>query len=209
MNNNLKKLLKHQLSSAKSLAWYGLASDPPTLAHRAVIDAVLGSGLFDDVVVFPAGKLPYKDFEASDWQRWDMMEIWKSASGFDDEVIMSKFDLLQDEAMTWYELWKELQQLAPKKQHWLVVGSDQYEAIPVSWYRGAELFDEASFVVVPREGYELDRVADHHKLLSVEPIPGSSTEVRRGDLSLVDEKVRAYIEQEGLYTDEIASSSSQ
>lgn len=197
--NALSKFVGTDLSGVKSLAWFGLAADPPALAHRFVIDAVLGSGLVDKVLVFGASRLPYKDFEASEWQRSEMLEIWKAAAEFGDEVVLSRFDLLRDLAYTWYDLWKKIQQIAPKIKHYLVVGSDQYLKIPGSWDNGEELLEMANFIVVPREGHELEELAYHHVLLDIAAIPGSSTDIRTGDLSLVDERIKAYILEQNLY----------
>lgn len=197
--NSLEKFIGSPLKWIKSLAWFGLAADPPTLAHRAVVDAVMGSGLVDKVIVFAAGKLPYKDFEATEWQRSEMLEIWKAAAEFGEDVVLSRFDMLRDRAFIWYDLWKKINQLSPKIKHYLVVGSDQYLEIPKSWHKGEELLEMANIIVVPREGYELEELAYHHILLDVEPIPGSGTDIRSGDLSLLDEKVKAYILEEKLY----------
>lgn len=197
---SLESFIGTPLGEVKKLAWFGFAADPPTLAHRAVVDAVLGSGRVEKIVVFPAGKLPYKSFQATDWQRNEMVEIWKAAADFGDEVVLSRFDILRDTALEWYELWKQLQQMSSKIQHYLVVGSDQYLEIPVSWTKGQDLFDQASLLVVPRSGYEVEMLRPTHQLLDVPAIPGSSTEVRMGNRSLLDEKVREYVEEERIYT---------
>src|SRR5690606_38164550 len=138
MASSLEKFIGQSLNGATKLAWFGFSADPPTLAHRMIVDAVLGSGLVEKVIVFAAGRLPYKTFHASDWQRTDMVELWKSAAEFGDEVIMSRFDLLRDTAMNWYDLWNTLQERSGKLRHFLVVGSDQYQEIPRSWTRGKE-----------------------------------------------------------------------
>jgi nicotinate-nucleotide adenylyltransferase len=199
MPKSLEKFLGTKLGQIKKLAWFGFSADPPTLAHRAVIDAVMGSGRVDKVVVFPAGKLPYKDFQATDWQRNDMTEIWTANAEFGDEVILSRFDLNREHAFTWIELWEKIQQMSSRIEHWLVIGSDQYLEIPKTWERGEELLEKANILIVPREGYPVETILDPHVLLNVKPIPGASTDVRGGNLDLLDEKVREYVLSEGLY----------
>jgi nicotinic acid mononucleotide adenylyltransferase len=199
MATSLEKFVGVPLSEASRIAWFGFSADPPTLAHRAIIDAVMGSGIVQKVVVFPAGKLPYKGFKASDWQRMDMVEIWKASADFGDEVVISRFDLLRKEAMSWYELWNSIQKRSVKVQHYLVVGSDQYEEIPRSWDYGKELLKRASFIIVPRKGFDVLPLYENHLLLPIAPLPGSSTDARNGDFSTVDGKVKAYILEQGIY----------
>ncbi len=199
MTNSLSELAAAQLQGMNTIAWFGLAADPPTLAHRTLMDAVLGSGLFQKAVVFPAGKLDYKDFIASDWQRWDMIQIWKSAADYGDDVVLGMFDMLRDQATPWIDLWKEIKSLLPNTQHWLVVGSDQYLQMEENWKDGRRLMMKARIVVVPRDGFPVKRVLAHHQLINIKPLPGSSTSARLGDLNEVDEKVREYIRSESLY----------
>jgi nicotinic acid mononucleotide adenylyltransferase len=199
MPKALEKFIGSELGQVKTLAWFGFAADPPTIAHRAVLDATLGSGIVQKIVVFPAGKLPYKDFQATDWQRNDMTEIWKAAASFGDEVILSRFDLEREQAITWIELLEKIGQMSSIIKHWFVLGSDQYLEIPKSWDRGEELLEQANILIVPRVGHDVDPQRDNHLLLKVPAIPGSSTEVRAGDFKLLDEKVREYVVEEGLY----------
>lgn len=196
---SLEKFIGVNLKKCKSLGWFGLTADPPSLAHRAVVDAVLGSGLVDKVIVFPSGKLDYKSFVASDWQRAEMSELWIAAAEFADEVVLSRFDMLRDKSITWITLWKKITELAPSINHYLILGSDQYQEIPLSWNKGEELLEYANFIVVPRKGFELKKLSPNHHLLDVEPIEGSSTEFRKGDISLVDEQVKKYILENELY----------
>jgi len=200
MVTTLEKFIGASLKGSTRIAWFGLAADPPTLAHRAIVDAVLGSGLAQKIVVFPAGKLPYKDFTASDWQRTEMIELWKASAEFGDEVVISRFDLLRKQAITWYDLWNKLQELTPQFTHFLVVGSDQYTEIPLSWHKGRELMKQASFIILPRKGFpSTTPYNDRHTLLPIEPLEISSTSARTGDLSVVDEKVKASILEQRLY----------
>lgn len=200
MKTALDKFIGATISDVRSLGWFGLAADPPTLAHRAIVDAALSSGLVEKIIVFPAGKLTYKDFVASDWQRNDMLELWKSAAEFADDIIISRFDILGKDATSWYELWNKIETFSPEIKHFLIVGSDQYLSIPGSWYRGRELLNNANFLIVPREGHEAESVERHHVVLPMEPLVGSSTGVRHGDFSELDDKVRRYILENGLYT---------
>jgi nicotinate (nicotinamide) nucleotide adenylyltransferase len=196
----LESFLGGSIEGVKRIGWFGISADPPSLAHRTVVDAVLGSGKVDRVVVFPTGNLPYKQFVARAWQRAEMTDLWKAAAAFGDEVQISRFDLIREQAIFWYDLWKTTTQMAPKIQQFLVVGSDQYEGIGKTWHRGNELLEDASFLVAPRKGFPLQSVSSKSILLNIPPIDGSSTEIRAGDLHLVDERVRAYILGQKLYS---------
>lgn len=199
MLSALEQFTGTPIGSVRSLGWFGISADPPTLAHRTVVDAVLGSGMVEKLVVFPTGYLPYKTLVASEWQRAEMTELWKAAAEFGDEVLISRFDLLQQKALFWIDIWDDITRRAPKIQHFLVVGSDQYREVGKTWYRGQELLERASFIVVPRKGFPVENLADKSVLLKVPPLEGSSTRVRAGDLGQVDERVRAYILEQKLY----------
>ena len=195
----LERFIGAPLDGARRLGWFGFSADPPTLAHRAVVDAVLGSGRVDKVIVFPAAEVDYKRFQATDWQRMEMTEIWREAAGYGDEVILSRFDLIRDKAYYWADLARDILQMAPKMQHYFVVGSNDYQQIASHWHKGKELLEIADFLVVPREGTEAVQLHEGDILLSCPPIAGSSTDVRAGNLSGVDEKVRRTILEQQLY----------
>lgn len=199
MKSKLEKLIDASLNKCQSLAWFGFSSDPPTLAHRAVVDAVLGSGVVDKIIVFPAGELDYKSFQTSALQRIEMLELWWNDAEYGSEVILSHFDIQRKRAFKWSDLWQKIFRLSPKIDHYLVVGSDQYSEIIKSWDRGEALLSQAKFIIVPRIGFELDNIPEHHILLQVDPIPGSSTEVRQGHLGCVDDSVKKYIIEYNLY----------
>lgn len=195
----LEQFIGAKLGDTKTLGWFGFSADPPSLAHRAVIDAALGSGLIQKVVAFPAGKLSYKTFQASDWERAEMVELWGRSAEWDNEVILSRFDLQREIAITWMELWKKINTLDRSIKHFFIVGSDQYSQIADSWSRGQELLERANFIVVPREGYPISNVPRNHRLLTIPPIPGSSTKIRKGHLEEVDAMVKGYIIDNHLY----------
>lgn len=199
MLNALETFIGGPLGTVTRLGWFGISADPPTLAHRAVVDAVLGSGLIERLIVFPTGNLPYKQFVASEWQRAEMTELWKRAAEFGDEVQISRFDLIGEKAIFWFHLWEKITGLAPHMEHFLVVGSDQYLEVGKSWYRGSELLEKGSFIVVSRKGFPVPNVVEKSFLLQVPALEGSSTAVRAGDLSRVDERVRDYILEQKLY----------
>ncbi|MDF2378645.1 MAG: hypothetical protein P1V18_00275 [Candidatus Gracilibacteria bacterium] len=198
----LSSFLRKEIEVVPSLGWFGLASDPPTLAHRKMVDAALGSGLVKKVVVFPAADLPYKSFHATDFQRLDMLGAWKDEAEYTDDVIISHFDIMRDTAMLWKDLWKKISSFKPQVNHYLIVGSDQYLAVKKHWEGGEELYEQAQFLIIPRAGYEItEGVPEYHKLLNVEPVEGSSSGVRSGELYDVDDKVRGYILETGLYNE--------
>lgn len=159
--------------------WFGFSADPPTLAHRKVIEYALGTGLVEKVIVFPAGPLKYKKFQASTEERLEMTKIF--AMDFPDQVIVEDFDLRRETAMTWFDLWQEIIRTFPEKKHYLILGSDQYDAMEKTWYRGEELKKIAKFMMVPR-------------------MSGSSTEARAGDFSQLSESIQEYIRHHHVYS---------
>ncbi|MDP3976091.1 MAG: hypothetical protein Q8P95_04195 [bacterium] len=192
-------LLK-KLKDTLRIGWFGFSADPPTLAHRQIIDAILNSGQVDAVVAFPAGRLAYKDFQSSDEQRKRMARLWHEQAGWNDKVLLGWFDLEERQAIRWYELWQELVAKLPGKKNLLVVGGDQYEKISKEWFRGKELIDQASILVVPRALCpDESTLPKHHRVIDHAEITGSSTDVRSGQLTGLDQAVRSFILREHLY----------
>jgi nicotinic acid mononucleotide adenylyltransferase len=210
---NLKEL------SARRVGWFGFSADPPTLAHECIVRSVLDQNIVDVVVVFVSGRQVGKSYVASDEDRVRMSELGfgrlMDGSDFCDRIILSDFDINGMGAWRWWDLWEFLNHDSLDSrismigdssdrlngtdtdrdvEHWLVVGGDQWELMESTWYRGMELKKKGRFVVVPRELSELGfQSSDRVKVLSVQPLSGSSSMVREGRLDLVSIVVRQYI----------------
>ena len=87
-----------------------------------------------------------------------------------------------------------------------IIGYDQFFSLP-QWNRADILRDLCKFIVIPREGIErvnwkliaMKEEGYKFKVLPISLIPGSSTEVRNGNLDLVVPAVKIYIQEFNLY----------
>lgn len=183
---------------AFSFAWFGFSADPPTRAHRNIVKAVLK--FVDNVIVFPSGNVPYKEFVANKKDRLAMTKLWKKSAKFGSRAVISSFDLARKNAFHWIDLWKKIKSIAPEKKHYLVVGSDQYLAIEKTWEQGKQLLQSANFLVAPRKGFPVGAIPSHHQLLSMKPVSSSSSSFRQGKRAYVDSLVKSYIMKKKLYS---------
>lgn len=196
----LETFISAELGAGSSIGWFGLSADPPTIAHATIITEVLKSGLVQNVIVFPAGKLPYKTFLASREHRMKMTELWARSAKFPETVHVSFFDMQRKEAFTWINLLEHVTRLSPDLAHHFIIGGDQYQRMKSSWVRGEELFEKASFIIIPREGHGIDKpFSSRHHVLPISPLKSSSTQVRTGDLSMVQSEIAEYIKKHHLY----------
>lgn len=196
----LETFIGQELGHIKTLGWFGFSADPPTVAHATILKEVLKSELVQIVIVFPAGKLSYKTFSASRENRMKMTELWACAANLPKTVHVSSFDMKRKKAFAWIDLLEHVTSLAPELKHFFIIGSDQYQDIKKTWIRGSELFEQGSFIIVPRESFSLEKnLPARHYRLPITPLKSSSTQVRSGDLSIVHGELAEYIKKHHLY----------
>lgn len=192
---------------SKRIALYGGSFNPPTIAHRRMVENVLAAG-FDQVVVIPCGSRPDKDTtnDISPTHRAIMTDI--AFRGLGDKVVIDLDDLDREEfTPTWYldRHWRE------QGDVWHVVGYDLIKpgadgVTPIKgWHHGEELWSECNFAVAPRgQAADPAHLPPRHMPLPAAPSIASS-DVRRLIFSRqpfahhVAPEVAAYINRHGLY----------
>ncbi|KKR86322.1 MAG: inorganic polyphosphate/ATP-NAD kinase [Candidatus Uhrbacteria bacterium GW2011_GWF2_41_16] len=191
-----------------SIVMFGTSANPPGLHHEVTVRFLASK--FDRVDVWPCG--PRTDGKNSTngtapIHRAAMADL---AYGNIPGVIVESSDLEQDEFSRTWKIREKY--LASGEDVWLAVGTDLVKGGRDGksdihrWERGNELWQHAKFVVIAREGYEIDScdLPPHHQYFnSVQS--GSSSEIR--DLAfhwrpfeyLVNPNIATYIKRHNLY----------
>ena len=130
------------------------------------------------------------------------------AFGNDPRVEVSTIELEKGNTSYTVETLRLLKEKYPDDELYFILGSDMLESFQ-RWYRWEEILSLATICAASREkGFTADLSAytDEQKkrfvYLETEPLEVSSTEIRNGKADgLLDEKVAAYIAENGLYDD--------
>lgn len=167
----------------------------------------------DRVIIRPCGKRQDKPSThlISSFHRAVLCAL---AFGNLPDVELDLSDLVNDTFTPTFDLDERLRQQYPNDHIWHMVGSDLTDngpdgmnEIERSWYRGAELRRNASFLMIPRVNSNnpmLQQISPTRRIATIGTI-GASTQIRErieaGDMitDLVPRAVAKYIHQFGLY----------
>lgn len=140
-------------SGTRAVALFGGAFNPPHLAHRQVLEALVNDGLFEAIWVVPSFSHPFEKSMASFQQRVALCKLLVegleekgvSVNGIEGE--------LQLHPSYTVDVLRELNQRHPDDLYFIVVGSDCREQL-ADWKGLPELQQRARFYFVPRPGFE-------------------------------------------------------
>lgn len=159
---------------------YGGAFNPPTLAHKAILEACVSYAETQkaDVWVMPSGDRLDKSIATSRERRLAYvaaMIVSAEASYITPKVVTTELD--RTIMVETYDTVKELEAGYPDRKFTFVFGADSTETM-ASWKNGEELLEELSMIVVERAGSIVNPMARHAVRLEVETPNVSSTQVR-------------------------------
>ena len=159
---------------------YGGAFNPPTLAHKAILEACVSYAETQkaDVWVMPSGDRLDKSIATSRERRLAYvaaMIMSAEASCITPKVVTTELD--RTIMVETYDTVKELEAEYPDRKFTFVFGADSTETM-ASWKNGEELLEELSMIVVERAGSIVNPMARHAVRLEVETPNVSSTQVR-------------------------------
>src|SRR4051812_8535105 len=165
---------------SRGIAIFGGRFNTPGKNHRAIVERLCGQ--FDEVIVVPCGPRPDKTLlnDVEPVHRAAMVDL--NFRGL-TKVRVELFDLEMGEFTRTHELDRMFRD---QGRPWHVVsdefvrgGREGSSLIERQWERGAELWREASFVVVNRSGRKLDPadLPPRHRLISIDR-DGSSLVIR-------------------------------
>ena len=159
---------------------YGGAFNPPTLAHKAILEACVDYAQIKqaDVWVMPSGDRQDKTIATSRGMRLAYIEAMIESvdnQNLTPKVVTSELD--RTVMVETYDTVRELEQEYPDRRFTFVFGADSTETM-ASWHGGEELLDNLSMLVVEREGSIVNPMARHAVRMQVNVPNVSSTQVR-------------------------------
>ncbi len=160
---------------------YGGAFNPPTLAHKAILEACMEYATCQnaDVWVVPSGDRADKTIVTPRNVRVAYVEAMIDSAENDTlkpEIITTELD--RTTLIETYDTVKELEAQYPQRRFTFVFGADSTQTM-ATWKNGETLLEELSMLVIEREGSEINTLAKHAVRLQVKTPNVSSTEVRQ------------------------------
>ncbi len=186
---------------------FGGAFNPPTLAHEAILEALLDLPQFGEVWALVSGDRIDKHMAVSDKHRIQMLKLaTKERFGSNSRFKISDFELAMPGLTQTYQTVIALEQAFPDAEFWFAFGADSYNSI-LSWPNGAKLRDKLQNIVLfDRSGQQAVAHKNTIRLqISNEFKNVSSSELRRLAANgtrldgLVNNAVAAYIVEQKLY----------
>lgn len=187
------------------IAIFGTSADPPTIAHLTILSYL--SSHYDLVAVY-ASNNPFKQHGSNLEQRTQMLELLIE----DLDLTPANLQLTPEisDRRSLYTIEKARQKWGQHCKLTMVIGSDLASQI-FSWYQAEKLWRQVKILLIPRQGYVLEELV-LNQIAQITPdlkvadiiIPSfSSTDYRQNHNSdVLTAKVKAYIEQQGLYLDD-------
>jgi nicotinate-nucleotide adenylyltransferase len=187
----------------QKIALFGTSADPPTAGHGEILRRLKEE--YDIVGVWAADN-PYKKHGSQLGQRMKMLELLVGEIEGAGEKIYLGSELSDRRSLTSVE--RAIEKWGEENEYTLVIGADLVGQIK-SWYRVRDLFKITKLLIVPRADYTIDPIqikeieklgAKYEIATKIKAPRVSSSEYRnRGDLSILTDSVREYIEQAKLY----------
>jgi len=185
------------------IAFFGGTFDPIHEGHLELAQKALKNLKLDQVLFIPCRQSPHKTEEpgASDQERLEMLKLatnslpWAKVEDYELEKPPPSY--------TWETIRHFKKQLAPNTQLYLLIGFDQWNALP-RWSNIETLREEVEFIVggrsqepEPRENYKAHFISGNH--------PASSSQIRsdlkNGKIPLwLPDPVKDYLYKKDLYS---------
>lgn len=185
-----------------NIALFGTSADPPTAAHQVILKWL--SHRYDYVAVW-ASDNPFKSHQTPLEHRSKMLRLLIE----EIELPRQNISLCQSLSSP-----RTRETVEKARAHWgphvtftLVIGADLVSQMP-RWYQIDQLLKQVQLLVVPRPGYEIDKVGlkELNRLgaqIAIADLKApavSSTAYReKGDTDAVTPPVEDYIHRERLY----------
>lgn len=179
---------------------YGGSFNPPTLAHKAIVDLLIDSFKPDNLIIIPTGN-SYDRKEMLDFSyRYEMSRLAFPSCIISDvenhnEKYMGTLDTLNKLSDNYDDIY-------------FVMGADNILGIK-TWIRWEELLKNYNFIIMRRDSLDIDtfinnelkEYKNHFKIIDID-YKISSTRVRddiKNNKDLIDDKVYEYIIRNNLY----------
>lgn len=186
------------------LGLYGGTFDPPHVGHGEIVATATKSNLFDKLLVLPSGNPPHKNGSTDMRYRFDMARI-----AFSGSATVSDYEMNAERSYTVLTARHFFEETGEKNV--LVLGGDSFRDFFL-WYKPQEILTYCDLAVFPRTGVDygktFEKLAPYgttvyffDKKITDVSSTRLKTDLRFGmDVTgRVDEKVIAYIKENGLY----------
>ena len=192
----------------KEIAIFGGTFDPPTLAHEAIVAAIMNQHAIDEVWMLPSGTRSDKPYMTDDDTRLAMLSLVRQTR-FDGstQLRVAEDELKLPRPTKTHATVEALKNSYSHARFWFVFGADSYHSMH-TWERGYELKHSLGMLIIPRAGFMVPLQRDnimHLEVPEAVPLNLSSTAVRmaisdgRPYEDMVSPEIAAFIESNRLY----------
>ncbi len=197
----------------EKIAVFGGTFNPIHRGHMHLVTEYQKAFSFDRVLLIPTRIPPHKQTKdlAADRHRLEMCRLAAEGLPF---LEVSDMELKREEKSYTYDTLVELRRLYPGCTPYLIMGSDMFLTFR-QWYRATEMLQMAVLLTAAREAEQMQALTAEKErieqqggqafLLNIPVWEISSTEIRerlKNGLNtddLLDERVAAFIRENGLY----------
>jgi nicotinate-nucleotide adenylyltransferase len=186
----------------KRIGLFGGSFDPVHNAHVALARTALDGLALDELRWIPAGRPWQKNRVLAPAEHRAAM-VALAIEG-ESRFVLDEIELHRAGPSYTLDTVEALQAQQPSAQWVLVIGQDQFAALP-SWYGVAKLLERVTLAVARRAGSPAVTLPGHVQVVDLPPMPHSSTEVRarladgQPITDLVPSTVASYIDSHRLY----------
>ena len=177
--------------SKPTVAIFGGSFDPPHKGHQQIVENAIKNLEIDKLLVVPAYLNPFKTSSlASASKRLEWCRILFSNS---NKIIVDDYEIRQGKSTTTSQTVKHFSMIYHVK--YLIIGADNLASLS-QWHEFETLNAQVTWVIMTREGYDLDvNDLQNWKVLTLNT-PISSTKIRKEhDTSHVDTQIEKSVKK--------------
>ena len=177
--------------------------NPPHIGHINLAKKVLAEFNFDKIIFVPSNVPPHKKEFIDGYHRFNMLKLLE-----DEKIKVSDIELKMEPPSYTY---KTIQALLKNEKINFIIGFDAFKNIE-TWKNPEYLKEKLHFIVLKRRGDKREEIEklclrgyDFEIADNIDIVDVSSTEIRKKlekneDVTdLIDEKIKRYIDENGLY----------
>lgn len=186
----------------------GGSFDPVHKGHLLIANKAIEVLNLDYFYFIPTKNNPWKD--GSDADIKDRLAMLEIAINGNEKMGIERYecDLPGDEKNYTYKTLEALKEKYPYDELYYLMGMDQVVSFD-AWKHPKRIANSVQLVAFNRGGYiqETDNLEKYHFIkIDNEEITASSTDIKKGDLTPLDDDVLRYISSHGLYLDQMIAS---
>ncbi|MBR6740392.1 MAG: nicotinate (nicotinamide) nucleotide adenylyltransferase [Clostridia bacterium] len=193
----------------RRIGFFGGTFDPPHKGHiNAAVAACDILGL-ERLLLIPTYIPPHKTRDGNGATAAQRLEMTTIAAKADPRFLPDAREIERGGNSYTYDTVMSLKAEFPQSELWMVCGSDMLATLG-KWYRAEDFLKEIKVAAAPRAEGELEdmrqtaRLLEKNfscevRLLEIEPIEVSSTEIRRGGCLQALNEIAEYIQKHQLY----------